>query len=703
MICSACKTSNTEGARFCLNCGGSLGVETPISQSLNSNQNPLGVTIAGKYHLDAKIGAGGMGAVYRATRLIIGDEVAVKILHAEQNDPKAAERFRREAQASARLKHPNAVTIYDFGVTDDGLQYLVMELVEGESLRQIIKHQGPITPSASVEIMNQVCAALDEAHRHNIIHRDIKPDNIIIHATPSGLRVKVLDFGIAKLRDDAAGNLTQTGSILGTPHYMSPEQCLGEELDAAADIYSVGIVLYEMLCGRVPFNSPVSTAVVVQHVNQPPAPPRSVNASISREVDAVVLRALAKRPESRPKSAGALARELSAAVRAIGQPSQFHNLEDERTVERRYVSSTSPKTSAELAQTVHLASLSGASGLAVHGGRTRSDSGAGAVTPARSIAVKYGIGVAAIVLVVTIGLAITWRFAQSNSKQSTSVSDQQQRPNQEPPGISNPQQSKPSTFTNKIGTQFLLLPAGSFLMGSSEADVDVAFADARRTNSGAKREWFISETPQHRVTIKEGFYMGKFEVTQSQWRALMGISPSHFPNCASCPVEQVSWYEAHEFIKKLNEMSDGYLYRLPSEAEWEYACRAGTTMAFAFGDGLSSSQANFNGGHPYGNAPEGTWVKKTTPVGSYQPNAWGLYDMHGNVYEWVEDIWADSYNGLVVDGSPNANNGDPNYRVLRGGSWTNHAKYCRSAYRNRVTPDYRSLDSGLRVVALARN
>jgi serine/threonine-protein kinase len=665
---------------------------------IDSTDLLLGTNIEGRYCINAKLGVGGMGAVYQATRLMIGDEVAVKILHAEQNDPNAAQRFRREAQAAARLKHPNAVNIYDFGITATGLQYLVMELVEGESLRQVIKQQGQLKPSVAAEIIAQVCAALDEAHSQNIIHRDIKPDNIIIKPHATGLRVKVLDFGIAKLRDDAASNLTQTGNVLGTPHYMSPEQCLGEELDASADIYSVGIVLYEMLCGRVPFNSPVSTAVVVQHVNQPPVPPRSVNASISPEVDAVVLRALAKRPESRPKSAGALARELSAAVVPIGQPSQFHNLEDERTVERRYASS---KSSAGLPQTVRLASLPGASGPAV-GKRITSASDIPAVTPAQSVRLKYGIGAAAMVLMVTIGLAITWRFAQKDNKQSNSVPGQQQRPNQAPAGTSNVEQSKPSTFTNKIGMEFLLLPAGSFLMGSSEADVDVAFADARRTNSGAKREWFISETPQHRVNIKEGAYMGKFEVTQSQWHALMGNSPSHFPNCAGCPVEQVSWYDAHEFIKKLNEMTDGYMYRLPSEAEWEYACRAGTTMAFAFGDGLSSSQANFNGAHPYGNAPEGTWLKRTTPVGSYQPNAWGLCDMHGNVYEWAEDIWADSYNGLAADGSPNTNNGDPNYRVLRGGSWTNHAKYCRSAYRNRVAPDYRASDSGLRVVAVPR-
>ncbi len=222
------------------------------------------------------------------------------------------------SRSFARLKHPNAVTIYDFGITDDGLQYLVMEFVEGESLRRIIKQQGSVTPSVSVEIINQVCAALDEAHRRNIIHRDIKPDNIIVHVTPSGMRVKVLDFGIAKLRDDTVANLTQTGSIVGTPHYMSPEQCLGEELDSRADIYSLGVVLYEMLTGIVPFNSPTPAAVVVQHVNQPPASPRILNASIPTSVDRAVLHALEKKREARPQSAGDLAQEL---VNAVTSPS----------------------------------------------------------------------------------------------------------------------------------------------------------------------------------------------------------------------------------------------------------------------------------------------------------------------------------------------------------------------------------------------
>jgi serine/threonine protein kinase len=290
----------------------------PISSlgQTGSTVDPLiNRTVEGKYHLDAKLGAGGMGTVYRARRLLIGDEVAIKILHpGNVSESQASERFRREAQAAARLKHPNAVTIYDFGVTDDGLLYLVMELVEGQSLRQIIKTQGPLTPSTAAEVISQVCAVLDEAHRQQIIHRDIKPDNIMVSIVSSGLRVKVLDFGIAKLRDVTASNLTQAGSVVGTPHYMSPEQCLGKDLDFRSDIYSLGIVLYEILAGVVPFNSPTSTAVVVQHVNQPPPSLRAMNLSVPEDVERVVLHALEKAPELRPQTAGQLARELTEAV-----------------------------------------------------------------------------------------------------------------------------------------------------------------------------------------------------------------------------------------------------------------------------------------------------------------------------------------------------------------------------------------------------
>lgn len=337
MTCSKCKSINLETARFCSRCGdpllnaaayetlrATLSKEAGAPQS--SDRHPgdghesdrlIGRVIDGRYRMDARLGHGGMGVVYRATRLHIGDVVAIKVLREELLiNPQSLERFRREAKAAALLKHPNVVTIHDFGITEDRIAYLVMELLEGQSLRALVDRQGALSQADAVEITCQICAALDEAHRRNIIHRDLKPDNIILNKAPGGLRVKVLDFGIAKLRDlpTGHGSLTESGTVLGTPRYMSPEQCLGEELDGRSDIYSLGIVLYEMLTGAAPFSSPSFGALIVQHVNHSPLPLRAINMTISPAIEAAVAGALEKRREARPQSATAFADELKTAL-----------------------------------------------------------------------------------------------------------------------------------------------------------------------------------------------------------------------------------------------------------------------------------------------------------------------------------------------------------------------------------------------------
>lgn len=336
MICKKCGEENNERYEFCTGCGGSMkaapppsppleptvmfsggggGDESGARRKLEKANLLVGQVLDGKYRLDETVGVGGMGAVYRATRLKIGDEVAVKILHPEKVEEQSADRFRREAQMAARLKHPNAVTIFDFDVSEGGLLYLVMELVAGESLRRIIRLQGALAPQTVAVVAEQVCAALDEAHRQGIIHRDIKPDNIIVNAMPNGfLRVKVLDFGLAKLFNITTSDLTQPGVVMGTPRYMSPEQCMGEEIDGRSDIYSFGVVLYEMLVGAAPFDAPTSTGIAVQHVTKQPPPPRSLNPNVPPPVETVVMRSLQKQKEARQQTAAALAQELHGAV-----------------------------------------------------------------------------------------------------------------------------------------------------------------------------------------------------------------------------------------------------------------------------------------------------------------------------------------------------------------------------------------------------
>jgi formylglycine-generating enzyme required for sulfatase activity len=233
--------------------------------------------------------------------------------------------------------------------------------------------------------------------------------------------------------------------------------------------------------------------------------------------------------------------------------------------------------------------------------------------------------------------------------------------------VTSPPSPMSRTRTGAAGIEFVLIPEGEFMMGSTSGQGN--------------------EEPVHRVKIGQPFYLGKYEVTQGQWQAVMGNNPSYFKNCDKCPVEQVSWSDAQQFLARLNERNDGFRYRLPSEAEWEYACRAGTTGDYAGElDEMAYDQMYGDPNHP---------------VGTKKANAWGLYDMHGNVWEWCQDWYHDNYNGASADGSAWLSGGEQKYRVLRGGSWNGNATPARSADRySELTPDARVNFGGFRVVAV---
>ncbi|HWQ31929.1 MAG TPA: protein kinase [Blastocatellia bacterium] len=284
-----------------------------------------GTVLAERYRIEGPLSRGGMGAVYKATQLGLERAVAIKLLlPMYADDSRMRERFRREARSAAALRHPNIIQIYDYGISEHG-PYIVMEFVTGESLRQMLRC-GPVAPEQTVQLMEQICSAVAAAHEAGIIHRDLKPDNILIEKRPGGLTAKVLDFGIARLRgmpetisdDETQSNLTGASAI-GSPHYMSPEQCLGAELDARADIYSLGVTLYEMLTGQVPFPNTSSVAILLQQINTPPARLRDLNPAIPAAVEAVVLKALAKEPAGRFATATELAQSLSQSLAAADE------------------------------------------------------------------------------------------------------------------------------------------------------------------------------------------------------------------------------------------------------------------------------------------------------------------------------------------------------------------------------------------------
>ncbi|MCS6884728.1 MAG: serine/threonine-protein kinase [Acidobacteriota bacterium] len=308
--CTVCLREYTDEKTYC-------PYDGTLLTSLTQRDRYLKQTIDNKYYIDYKIGEGGMGNVYRATHLQLETLVAIKIMHSELiSDRTAIERFRREAKMAMQIRHPNAVAVMDFGNTPDGTVYLVMEYLEGCTLRERLKQCGHLTLAEANKILQQVCEAVNVAHKRKIIHRDLKPDNIFLEQLGEEENVKVLDFGIAKLKDQAS-SLTRQGLVIGTPHYMSPEQFYGREVDVRSDIYSIGVIVYEMLAGRPPFDAPTTLALATKQVSEPPPPIYTFQPSVPAVINTVVMHALEKDPNKRPQNVLDFAKEFEGALMAV--------------------------------------------------------------------------------------------------------------------------------------------------------------------------------------------------------------------------------------------------------------------------------------------------------------------------------------------------------------------------------------------------
>jgi eukaryotic-like serine/threonine-protein kinase len=283
--------------------------------SSNSAEHLIGTILDRKYKLVRQLGDGGMAYVFAAERMHIGDVAAIKLHHDLAKDPIKKRRFQLEAFTTAAVKHPNVVSIFDYDETEEAHPYLVLELLNGPTLSKQIQ-RGQILPvRRAIEIISPVCAALNLAHQKGILHRDLKPSNIVLHHLEDGTEVvKLIDFGIVKMLNESDENpLTQQGFVVGTPEYLSPERYSGRNIDARSDIYSLGVLMYRMLTGRVPFSGRSATEILQKHVKQPVPPISLLNESVPEEVEQVVLRALAKRPEERFSTSTEFASALNEA------------------------------------------------------------------------------------------------------------------------------------------------------------------------------------------------------------------------------------------------------------------------------------------------------------------------------------------------------------------------------------------------------
>jgi formylglycine-generating enzyme required for sulfatase activity len=621
------------------------------------------------------------------------------------------QRFEREGRILARLNHPGIVKVHSLFKERD-TAYLVMELLAGQTLGDELEAQPDkrLSLDRLETVMMAIVSALEMVHREGVYHLDLKPDNVMV--TQDG-RIVLVDFGAARQdlsRHDSSSPAKKSTAAF-TLEYAPPELIGGQPVSAASDLFELGMMLHEMLTGQRP---ETAWNRLLRDVWQP--------TDLVEPWGEMLAAALRLRSEERPQS---VAEWWQTRCDFVSQqsiaPQQLIQSPIDKTEAQSAVIQRQPPIDSESATILKPMRPSVPPQTATYIQpqppipTQRQDippepnipppvtvpplsTPSQVVKPFKRRWLLFsGLG--------AMGLGGAWLLHQFGPKQVASVPEPMTT---EPPTptkssllplkflsfetvtvndlgeIIDRVQKRTRIFTEKLANgvnlEMLEIPAGEFLMGSPDNEL---YRDA-------------SEGPRHRVTLR-AFFMGRFTITQEQWQAVMESNPAHFPG-KNYPVENISWNDAQEFCEKLSQQT-GRTYRLPSQAEWEYACRAGTTTPFHFGPTLTTRLANYQGEYPYGAGPKGQHRKRTVPVGSFPANGFGLHEMHGNVWEWCEDIAHKNYQEAPTDGSAWVTEGDPDIRILRGGSWNISPGLCRAAFNNfpaKVT--FRSIDHGLRVV-----
>jgi formylglycine-generating enzyme required for sulfatase activity/tRNA A-37 threonylcarbamoyl transferase component Bud32 len=588
------KPQNPPDTKFCQNCGQAIAL------------------LRGRFRIVRPLGQGGFGKTYLAEDVDRRNASCVVKQFAPapelRNNPqileKATELFNQEAERLLQLEeHPQIPTLLAY-FEENSCLYLVQQFIKGQTLKEELEQEGTFSESKIRELLADLLPVLQFIHDHNVIHRDLKLENIIRRQTDG--KLVLIDFGVA--RKGTSTVATQAGTTVGTPGYAPLEQLRGKTYPAS-DLYSLAVTCVVLLTGWLPEDdgsNPLYDDLEGRWLWRSQVPPGN---DISWQLEQILDKLLANLVKERYQSAEEVLAALNSQVVPLAR--------------------NSPLTMAQPVPQQQIGAQP-------------------AITPLRATAPIFIIEHFDFeVVTLKIGYKSVGSGTKGFVKKFTRAAEAE---------------FFSEELDEEVNLEMVSLPRGTFMMGSPPSEVG-------RTKF---------EIPQHQVNISP-LFLSKYPITQAQWQAVMGNNPSRFKS-KKRPIESISWYKAQEFCQKLSQKT-GRNYRLPSEAEWEYAARAETTTPFSLGEVITTEFANYNGTQSSTLSPPGIYRQETTDVGSFPANAFGLHDMHGNVWEWCGDTWHDNYNNAPSDGSTWLYGGNPAFRPLRGGSWNDEATYCRSAHR----------------------
>lgn len=720
--CPTCKTEYEHDVIICPK--DNIGLINTISEEF------IGKVINERYLIDKLLGVGGIGYVYRAKHLQLGTYVALKVLNPDLvASSNIIERFRREARAALAINHPNAIKIMDFGISDGSFCYIVMEFLDGAPLKDVIFQEHTLSIQVTVRIFTKVCAAIAAAHKKNILHRDLKPDNIFILGYNTDMEeVKVLDFSIAKIisEEDKEDQLTETGVIIGTPAYMSPEQVQSIPLDERSDIYSLGICLYESLTGTAPFKGNSSMALAIKHIHALPRAVREINPLVPPAIEAVVMKAISKRPEDRFSSAEELAKGLEEALvlsvadesSANFDPIYSNTLRVEESHSNQKVSRTTlNQFETDTVPNATLASQTPTSTKNISIDSIDSiDSSTPAIVKDTSFYPSYSKP------------STPTMAAKSRNTVGTSI-----RNTQNPLPLSKPNDMLLATEQRAVTTNiinkrssfimltwgliviiflsvggYVLLPMLKKTIVVNETDPylkNMIFITGDTFSMGRNLgpEVEADETPAHQVTVSS-FWLSKYEITNQEYQKFVLAenyhSPVHWdrtkylPGTENYPVTNVSWEDANNYCQWISKQSKfSRTFRLPTEVEWEYAAHGVENRLYPWGNAWATT-FTVSGDSQISRSP----VPVESEALKNDISPFQIIGLAGNVTEWT------SSNYYVYPGSTaKYNPGAANTKILRGGNYLSEKTALITTYRpSWYTPDFRDERVGFRVAADAK-